>query len=422
MLQNRNLPEWMKILADEFTRPPYFLEHLAQGNPSKTLHHDTSANSHKTRPPLYETSAKNHSTDKIHHAHVSVADDKIQSSSFWQGSFQKADFPVNLPDVYGWTIQKAWRHQDLMKVLTSTGTFALKKTSLTPQRVMFIDKVLSHIEASGFHRTVKFARTKKLSRPYVLRQGDTYYATEWTPGAHLNLANLQQLSAAARALANFYENSRGFQPEGYHPPYEYELATIARRRLDDLQQLVAEVNKKSNPDSFDRTFLKLSSTLISDAEQSIRLLSTKSVRDALLAEQKGSGVCHLDVIPGNMMFDGKEVILLDFDLSTYAPRALDIAHLLRRSLQQMNWNSEPAYHTFVEYDSVRPLQTSDYLMIQGLLRFPYRAWRLAHTRYRLFADDAQIEELKTYASQEERRQAFMDSFSKQIHTEEEKQI
>ncbi len=53
--------------------------------------------------------------------------------------------------------------------------------------------------------------------------------------------------------------------------------------------------------------------------------------------------------------------------------------------------------------------------MQCLLTFPYRAWRLAHTRYHVLKDRTQTEELRDYAAQEVRRQAFLEATRNKLH-------
>lgn len=83
-------------------------------------------------------------------------------------------------------------------------------------------------------------------------------------------------------------------------------------------------------------------------------------------------------------------------------------------MQQLNWMPDVAYTCFLNYNTIRTMPKAEYQVVNALLRFPYLAWRVAHTRYRFFMDSTQVEELKRYKEQEARRQTFLDEFTKQI--------
>lgn len=314
-------------------------------------------------------------------------------------------------------MQRAEPVFNVVKVGCGRGKYALKETHIPLERVEFLQKVTQHLRRNGFEQLPVFAKTPKKA-PYVVRDRRTFYATEWVDGNHVNFASLPQLGRLATSLAEFHELSRGFEWNSYNPPPEFGLTSMVRRRSEDLKNILTKAESKGHPDEFDQILIRLAPALRDDAEKSVRIAEDEMCQDFLLKDEDNPGLCHLDVIPGNFIYTGdKQVYLLDLDLATFAPRVLDLAHLLRRSLQQVNWQSESAYTCFAHYDSARPMQAEEYLWVECLLRFPYRAWRLAHTRYHVFRDRQQTEELKAYSSQESRRQAFLDAYSQQITRE-----
>ncbi|MCF8563885.1 aminoglycoside phosphotransferase family protein [Alicyclobacillus tolerans] len=332
----------------------------------------------------------------------------------WQGLFRQLDMPLNLPAMYGWQVTGAQRVESVVQVATEGGNYAVKRTHIPPERVEFIHEVLEYVKKKGFAQYSSFALTEK-QKPYVKLQGETFYATRWIQGNAANFAFPIQIGSAAKTLAEFHEASRGFESELYNPPMAHNILDMTRQRARELRQLVAHATQNASPDAFDETMVSLGSSLIQDAEKSVRLLSSEECQEFLERDEESPGICHLDVIPGNLVYNPKkQMILIDFDLATYAPRALDLSHLLRRSLQQANWSSEIAYACFLHFNEVRTIEPAEYQLIQGLLTFPYRAWRLAHTRYRVFKEFEQTEALKDYAAQEERRQAFLAALAKEL--------
>jgi CotS family spore coat protein len=372
-----------------------------------------SASNHSTRPTgksVIDTTHRN-SAEDLDKDTPTLASGAVRK---WRAALIQADIPPTLPALYGWKVREVQPVSNIVRIKTVKREFAVKRTHIRPERVQFLQQLCRYVRQNGFRNVPQFALTSK-KEPYVQHAGNTYYATVWINGNSVNFANLTHMGQVATALAQFHEASRGFETTDYHPPMEFGLAQMTRRRADDLRSLIMDAELKKNPDEFDEMLIELGPSLRQDAEESIRMLDDETCQTFLNREEEMPGVCHLDVIPGNFIYDGEgQVHLIDLDLATYAPRAMDIAHLLRRSLQLLNWNAEVAYACFVHYDEIRRISLEEYRIVEALLRFPYRAWRLAHTRYRLFSDLEQIEDLRAYRVQEERRQAFLGAFTREL--------
>jgi CotS family spore coat protein len=458
--RNINMPDWVRAMLAELTKPPYFLmggerpfppaENMtSDSNPKNDNHSARPQQSSSTHTVVKSSTRENQSREKrvgrsssqsapMSYASNATAkpngkaviDSKFVNNSAdiekdapalasgatrrWRATLIQAGIPPTLPALYGWKVKEVQPVANIVRIKTVKREFAVKQTHIRPERVQFLQQLCRFVRQNGFRNVPRFAVTSK-KEPYVEHDGNTFYATVWVNGNAANFANLTHIGHVATALAQFHEASRGFETTDYHPPMEFALGQMTRRRADDLRSLIMDAELKKDPDEFDEMLIELGPSLRQDAEESIRMLDDEMCQAFLNREEETPGICHLDVIPGNFIYDGEgHMHLIDLDLATYAPRAMDIAHLLRRSLQLLNWNSEVAYACFVHYDEVRRISLEEYKIVEALLRFPYRAWRLANTRYRLFSDPEQIEDLRAYRVQEERRQAFLSAFTREL--------
>lgn len=354
---------------------------------------------------------KGGSTDIIH-AGTSLT--HVGPSTNWQLVFRKSGFPVSLQKAFAWDIQQAELRHGVMRIETAKGNYALKRGHLSPEKLRFIEDAFKFIIDQGFHQFAPLYLSRA-GKPYVVREQQTYYATKWIPGQPVNFASLLQVRQVARTLAQIHEVSRGFETDVYTPRMEFALDNLLRERTEDLKALLARVQTRTNPDAFDRALASHASELRRDAEESIRMIESNACLSELRDAEETPGLCHLDVIPGNFIYTPEQhAVAIDFDMCTYAPRALDLSHLLRRALQQQHWLPDVAYTCFVEYNAAHEMSTSEYRLVEALLRFPYRAWRVAHSRYRMEAGDGQLEELESAVRELPRRETFLDSFSRQI--------
>lgn len=455
--RNSNAPTWLQFLLRELMKPPYFLERPEETNsaaPSTPQSADPASRSPERSNGFSSTSGSSlripstrmqrtlvqRSSPRTQRGQRLVRTDGFTSTRdarrsgdivattmpakaaagtqdtqrSWHAVMQQLELAPALLSAYDWRIKDVQQHRNVAHIVTSDGNYALKRTHISPQRVQFLHNVLRYLSKRGFTNVAHFALTKK-RRPYAVREGITYYATEWMDGQTANFASTAHIARVAHALARFHHQSRGFETDGYHPPTEFQFTAMMRRRTRDLRLLLEEAEKTSDPDAFDDLLVSMAANLRKDADKSLELASGSECQAHLTEEAQRPGLCHLDVIPGNFIYTGEhEVVLLDLDLCAYAPRVLDLAHLLRRSLQQNRWATDTAYLCFLQYNAVQPMTEPEYVLVRSLLTFPYRAWRLAQTRYRTFTESSQTEELQLCAEQEERRQAFLQAFSQQI--------
>lgn len=443
--RRQRVPLWLEELIQEMMRPPYFWQYL-QEQQKKASEADSSAYtedaSGDTRPrPDRPANGPRHAElnrDRAlaapprprvgpaetspHHRDTAGQSDRsprlAAATATRAASAGPSIAPFRVPSAvlrhYDWKIDRTESFDHVLRVHTPNGSYAVKRTHISPERVRFIHKALQYSKRQGFRRYAPFVFTKK-KRPFVVLDGNTYYATEWVQGNQVNFAISDHVAQTAYSLAQLHEHTRGFEPPGYCPESAFELLRMQRERHHDLRQLLLRAEHKKQQDEFDKLFFSLKDRLLEDSEQCLQLLAQRDCEAFLTDDATRPGLCHLDVIPGNFILDGEhQVQIIDFDLSTFGPRSLDIAHLLRRSLQQTNWRSDLAYTCFLNYNAVKTMPKVEYAIIQALLRFPYRAWRVAHTRYHFFSDAGQLHDLKGFRDQEPRRQNFLQEFSRQV--------
>lgn len=438
MRRPMRVPLWADQLLKEMMKPPYFLQPpqkptipaAEKETPPPQRHTDNKMSNNKievhkktTNHPAPEnqkpkqkisvTRAKPRSStgNKV----VPASETKTMPPIPNQSVLADLSIPNDVLSHYNWKIQHIEAISNVAKITTQTGKFALKQTHITPPRVAFLHQIQEYAKEHHFDHFAPMLLTKEQS-PAIQMNHKTYYVTHWIDGQTTNFASIEHVGQVAYALAQFHASTKGCKVSEQVTPV-FDLLQITEQRHRDLRQMLRTVEAKRDRDTFDDSFLSVKSDVLTDAQQSMDILSDGDCTAFLKQDQNSPGLCHLDVIPGNFIYTPhRHVVMIDLDLASFAPRVLDLAHLLRRSLQQTNWDSEYAYTCFLHYNVVQTMPKVEYLLVQALLRFPYRIWRLAHTRYRFFADTGQIEDLQGYLEQERRRQKFLSEFTHQVET------
>jgi CotS family spore coat protein len=423
-MKKPNMPQWLDQLMQELMKPPYFLNQPKQNGAPQNDNKKQTEDNKRTESSKNSTEKKTipdrvpkgqPKAESATRASAMVVSTVAEPNGIANSTINMTTLKNYVGNQYGWKIDQYQQMSNIVRLQTSDGVYALKETHLPPQNIDFLHQALTYAKKNGFSRFARFALTKT-KKPFVRKGGKMYYVTSWIDGPNVNFASTDHIGQIAYTLAQFHESTRGFATqETFHPQMVFNLAQITEERNRDLRQIINQAEAKDHPDEFDQILISLKPNLLEDTAQSLSLLRSAACQDFLTADEKSPGICHLDVIPSNFIYrTNRQVYMLDFDLATFAPRAMDISHLLRRCMQQVNWMPDVAYTCFLNFNAIRTMPKAEYQVVNALLRFPYLAWRVAHTRYRFFRDGTQIEELQKYNEQEARRQTFLEEFTKQI--------
>ncbi len=299
--------------------------------------------------------------------------------------------------------------------------FALKESKLSPARITFMADALDELHRRGFKRVARIIRTARSNKPYLIDGAHTYYVSEWVPGLPVQLASMRQLNAAAKSLARFHERSQNYESGSFQPPHAYRVFEHLLNRKQDLTRLYQTIEHRSEKNSFDELFLHHFAKADKQATDALSLCKLPEVESHLKQAMDKPGLCHLDVTRSNLIVHPAGFVqLIDFDTMTFGPRAVDLAHLLRRAMQaQGTWSNEIALVPLIAYNRVQPLVQGEYLLLESLLTFPHRFWRIAHTYYGASPQSTesyhlQLKNLQDSLALENPRDEFLSSFSRQV--------
>lgn len=310
----------------------------------------------------------------------------------------------------------------IWKITSSDGKqYALKATQLPIERITFMAEALDELRRRGFTRAARIIRTTESKKPYVIDAGQTYYVSEWLPGLSVQLASIRQLNATAKTLARFHERSVNYEYAPFQPPHAFRVFEHLLSRKQDLQRLYQSIEKRPEKNAFDELCLQYFAKADKQATESLSLCKLPEVEAHIKQSLEHPGLCHLDVTRSNLIVHPAGFVqLIDFDTMTFGPRVIDLAHLLRRAMQaQGSWSNETALVPLIAYNRVQPLVQGEYLLLESLLTFPHRYWRIAHTYYTAPPKQAQayqimLKNLQESIALEDQREKFLQSFSRQV--------
>ncbi|MDI6870613.1 MAG: CotS family spore coat protein [Bacillota bacterium] len=271
--------------------------------------------------------------------------------------------------------------RDAYRVVTARGQFCLKRASGPPERVEVIARALDHLTRRGFHQLTPFLLTRQ-GRPFCQHGEACYYLTEWLPGKRPDLSRPEMAASAARCLASFHAAAEGFFDYGCLRQHLRQWPERLSERVRELRALQADRTLEFKPDRFTEAFLASAERWTGLAEWALDLLAQSGYFEEVEAFRARGGFCHGDPAERNFVWWRGEPFLIDFDTLLVDLPVLDLARLVRRVDQNVQWRLELAEQMIGAYEAVRPLNAHQRGLLLALLAFPEKYWRVAHRYYR----------------------------------------
>ncbi len=404
-----------KYFVPRPTRHPTKTRPRPRRTGKRTAHHADSVRMRMDRS-IVQTAQSTPAPVRVQTLRVASAEQQTEKSP------RASDTDTTRAKAYDERIRSVELVHGVWRIVTGDGrAIALKETALSPERIRFMADALDELHRRGFTHLARIVRTRQDQEPYLMDHGRIYYASEWLPGHSVQYGSTAQLGAAARTLARFHEKSCDYEPLGYQPPHAFHVFEQLLNRKQALDQLQKQVEAKASKDRFDELCLSFFPRTAMHSTESLSLLKLPDVETHLKQSLNHPGLCHLDVTRRNLiMHPAGHAQLIDFDLMTFAPRVLDLSHLIRRGMQAHGtWTSEIAIAPLISYNRVQPLTHGEYLLLEALLTFPHRFWRLTQNHYAnppTKPDDLQqrITQLEDTLALEQERAAFLQTFSRQV--------
>lgn len=434
MANGRQLPVWVKELWKELTTPPSFLnlpqtvKSVAKHDPEPHL--DNQANRPMERPSERQSDRpserqQRNSRQKSSGYHNSNYYDEEDEEDDGKAVDQSPEdirvimrangFNPRILEQYPFSVYRVVPFSSVMQLQTSAGEIALKRAHVKKRKLQFMFDSLQHIENNGFTRFSRIIPTIRNTLYSPLGE-EVFYANQWIQGQSADLTSVPQVGQAALTIAEFHRASRGFEATDFNPPPAFDIAKTLRSRTKEFDVFLSKAKNKRKPDPADQFVMKHIPMYKRQAQQSLAFLDDSRFQDFLEQEEDLPGLCHLDITPQNLVYSSKSGMhLIDFELLAHGPRMLDIAHLIRRSLQMNDWRRETALVPLVQINRVEPLRHAEYRILQSLLTFPHSVWRACHNHYTVRETPYTLAKLQQLYEQEHSRQLFLDELGQHIN-------
>lgn len=322
-------------------------------------------------------------------------------------------FDREISDKYGLDVKNIAIYRDLYIVDTSKGRKALKRIPFSEDRLMFVHGAKEHLISQGFARVDRYLCTIE-GKPCFSFENSLYAMVDYIEGRESGFENERDVHKASKALGLLHKASKGYvPPEGCMVRDELgKLPQYFSKRLEDIRKMKKQAQKSMG--QFDRMLLECVDSFFEDGENAICELNASNYGQLIDKTREERLFCHHDYAHRNIIMDGENVHVINFDYCCYELRVYDVANLIRRVMRKCNWDIRKAVGILDKYCSVEPLSRDEFAVLKIILQFPQKFWRVANRFYntrRSWSERSFITRLLEVTGEMDYHKKFIRNFS-----------
>lgn len=272
------------------------------------------------------------------------------------------------------------QNKDSFILQTASDKKILKKTFLSPERILFIHGAKEHLYNNGIENIDRFLSTDE-GIPYILINDVCFTLHNDLEGRECSFDNTKDVLEATAMLAKMHKASKGYiaPTDSMQRDNLGKLPQFFSKRLEDLKKIKKKAGKRKS--KFDYLFLEYADNFIASGEAAIYMLESSNYEALVKQTRNEKSFCHHDFTHNSIIFNDKGAHIINFDYCCYELKVYDIANLIRRKMRKCNWDLKTAKILFNEYIKWENISSDEIKILKIMLRFPQKFWRIINKYY-----------------------------------------
>jgi spore coat protein YsxE len=255
------------------------------------------------------------------------------------------------------------------RVITSSGTFAVKETKLNEQQQEWFIHCMDRLKDLGYSQVVPITRTKYGDHTVTLGS-KTYYMMPWIEeGQGSPLDKKDFLIEQIGKLHQMTAKQQSFSAKAVKDSYKALLKRFNKRQ-EQMELLVERVEKKTYPSPLDLSFLSYFHQLMRMAEDAQKRL-TRWYELCLEEKRFRSVLCHGKATQNHVLCDKNgDGYLINFENASLDIPVRDLAIIFRSSLNGLDLDKLKAENPLQEYEKYFSLFYEERILLSSFLSYP----------------------------------------------------
>lgn len=285
---------------------------------------------------------------------------------------------------YDVEVYKASRIKGAWILETNQGLKYFSNCNYSESRAKLAQNVKQYSKDRGFLLVDFFVPTKEgtflVQGPY----SEMFIMRDWFYGEECNVKSQEEVLLLAKTLAKLHLCMTGIcgAEEEETFCYQTKLTDQLEKRNRELRRVRAYIREKKQKNSFEQKFLSRFEEQYEQAQKAKNILSKemyemyykKAVEDGCFLH---GNYTHHSVL----VLSEEEMAVHGFDKVTKGVQIHDFYLLFRKMMEKWDWDVIFGNSLLEEYNKVKPISKEEYHMLQVLVSYPEKFWKVANQYY-----------------------------------------
>ena len=285
---------------------------------------------------------------------------------------------------YDVEVYKANRVKGAWILETNQGLKYFSNCTYSESKAKLAQTIKQYSKERGFLLVDTFVPNKEgtflVQGPY----SEMFIMRDWFYGEECNVKSQEEVLLLAKTLAKLHlcmtEISLLEEEENFC--HQVKLTEQLEKRNRELRRVRAYIREKKKKNSFEQKFLSRFEEQYEQAERASNHLS-KEMYEAYYEKALENG-CFLH---GNythhsvLVLSEEEMAVLGFDKVVKGVQIQDFYLLFRKMMEKWDWDVSFGASLLEAYDKVRTISKEEYHILQVMLSYPEKFWKVANQYY-----------------------------------------
>lgn len=322
------------------------------------------------------------------------------------------DRAVGLLEQYDIEVANTKKARGAFVCETDKGSLIFKEYNGNQEKLAVQNRILTAVENAGKVWAEQILPNKEGNLYVQDSDGSRYILKTYREGRECNIADRQECVEAVKLLAKLHDCTRIERlPEDtitvYSPSWEYE------KRNRELKKVRKYLKQRSQ-----KTLFEINLTHCFDAFYEQALAVTEGWKSYGVESDSENGTklpyyicCHGDYQYHNILFDGKEWFMINFEKWVVDNPIRDLFLLLRKLLEKNKWSLELGKQLIQTYEAEQPISSISKIDLYYRLSYPEKFWKIVNFYYnsgKAWIPDKNQEKLDKLLAQEQEKKHFLE--------------
>ncbi len=322
------------------------------------------------------------------------------------------DRVISLLEQYDIEVLRTRKGRGAILCDTEKGCLILKEYVGSDKRIVIQDKLLKSIQAQSNIHAEMIVPTKEGALVVSDGDGVQYILKTYYEGRECNISDRAECADAVKLLAQLHKSMElptdtEDLPTAFSPTLEYT------KRNKELKKVRKFLQQRSQKTWFE---IQLLNTFNLFLEQALEVTEEWSSYENSVYMPNNT-YCHGDYQYHNILKNGEDWFVINFEKCIPDSPVRDIYLLLRKLLEKSSWSVSLGEELLAAYEKEKPLSAINRIDLYYRLAYPEKFWKIANFYYnsgKAWIPGRNQEKLDKLVEQEKEKQHFLDKLFRDV--------